>query len=105
MHFPCCVTCVTVNNSLSGNDHIKTVIKNIAINISIVYHDSNYISQLTIVNAFITYIFSLIFILFVLSGGKTSNLQKRAARVILDCDFYTPSSTMFSGLKWMSYYE
>ena len=25
------------------------------------------------------------------------------ARVILDCDLYTPSSTMFSDLKWMSF--
>ena len=32
-------------------------------------------------------------------------LQKMAARVILDCDFYTPSSTMFSDLKWMSFPE
>ena len=28
--------------------------------------------------------------------------KKRAARVIADCDFYTPSSTMVSDVKWMS---
>ena len=58
---------VTVNNSLSWNNHIETVIK-YAIHISILYHESNYISQLTIVNAFITHIFSLILIYVVLSG-------------------------------------
>ena len=36
---------------------------------------------------------------------KTVRLQKMAARVILDWDFYTPSSTMFSDLKWMSFPE
>ena len=36
---------------------------------------------------------------------KLVRLQKRAARVILDCDFYTPSSTLFSDLKWMSFLE
>ena len=29
-------------------------------------------------------------------------LQKRDAREILDCDFYIPSFTRFSDLKWMS---
>jgi len=36
---------------------------------------------------------------------KLVRLQKRAARVNLDCDFYTPSSTLFSDLKWMSFPE
>jgi len=58
---------VTVNKSLSWNYHIETVKKN-AIHISIFYHKSNYISQLKIVNAFITHIFSLILIFVVLSG-------------------------------------
>ena len=31
--------------------------------------------------------------------------QKRAARVILDCDFNTPSCMMFSELKWMTFPE
>jgi len=58
---------VTVNNSLSWNDHIETVIKN-AIHISIFYHELNYISQLTIASAFITHISSLILICVVLAG-------------------------------------
>ena len=36
---------------------------------------------------------------------KLVRLQKRAARVILDCDFYTTSSTMFSDLKWVLFSE
>ena len=36
---------------------------------------------------------------------KTAGLQIRLARVILDCDFYTQSSTMVSDLKWMSFTE
>ena len=71
---------VTVNNSLSWNDHIETVIKN-AIHISIFCHESNYISQLTIVNAF----------------NCTHYLEEELVR--LGYDFYTPSSTMFSDLK------
>jgi len=85
---------VTVNNSLSCSDHIGTVIKN-AIHISIFYHESNYISQLTVVNAFITHILFLMLIviwgkLHTLPGGKLLKLQKRAARVILDCDLFHP---------------
>jgi len=84
---------------MSWNDHIETVIKENAIHISMFYHESNYISQLRIVNPFITHIFCLILIFVVLSGEnctlyleeKLVRLQKRAARVILDCDFYTPS--------------
>ena len=30
---------------------------------------------------------------------KLVRLQKKAARVVLDCEFYTPSSTMFSDLN------
>ena len=63
---------VTVNNSLSWNDHIEIVIKN-AIHISISYHESNYISQLRIINAFITHIFSLILICVVLSRGNCTH--------------------------------
>ena len=36
---------------------------------------------------------------------KLARLQKRAARVILDCGFYTPSSAMFSDLNWVSFPE
>ena len=57
----------SLNNSLSWNDHIETVIKN-AKHISIFYHESQ----------------------------KLVRLQKRAARVIIDCDFYTPLSTILS---------
>ena len=85
---------VTLNNSLSWNDHIETVIKN-AIHIPIFYHESNFISHLAIVNAFITHLFSLIGC--VIWGNcahyleeKLVRLQKRAARVILDCDLFTP---------------
>ena len=61
---------VTVNNSMSWNDHIETVITKMQyISLSIFYHESNYISQLRIVNAFITHIFPLILIFVVLSGG------------------------------------
>ena len=36
---------------------------------------------------------------------KMVKLQKRAARVIIDCGFYTPSCMMFSELKWMTFPE
>ena len=31
--------------------------------------------------------------------------QKRAARVILDCDFYTPPSELFKELNWQTFPE
>jgi len=72
---------VTVNNSLSWNDHIETV-KN-AIHVSMFYHESNYFSQLRIVNAFITHIFSLILIFVVLSGGNcTQYLEEKLIRLL-----------------------
>ena len=36
---------------------------------------------------------------------KRVKLQKRAAQVILDCNFYTPSCMMFSEFKWMTFPE
>ena len=49
----------------------------------------------------------------VLSGGNCSStledklvkFQKRAARVILDCDFYTPSSELFNELNGQTFPE
>ena len=32
-------------------------------------------------------------------------LQKRAARLILDADFYTPSANLFKELKWIPFYD
>ena len=34
---------------------------------------------------------------------KLVNIQKRAVRVILDCDFYTPSSELFKELNWQTF--
>ena len=34
---------------------------------------------------------------------KLVKFQKRAARVILDCDFYTPSSELFKELNWQTF--
>ena len=36
---------------------------------------------------------------------KLVKFQKRAARVILDCDFYTPSSDIFKELNWQTFPE
>jgi len=47
------------------------------------YHESNYFSQLRIVNAFITHIFSLILIFVVLSGGNcTQYLEEELIRLL-----------------------
>ena len=35
-------------------------------------------------------------------GDKLVKIQKRAARVILDCDLYTPSSELFQELNWQT---
>ena len=58
-----------------------------------------------------TYFQILIFV--ALSGGNCTNdlenklvkLQKNDARVILDCDFTTPSSLKCAELKWMTFHE
>ena len=34
---------------------------------------------------------------------KLVKIQKRAVRVILDCDFYTPSSELFKELNWQTF--
>jgi len=36
---------------------------------------------------------------------KLVKFQKRAARVILDCAFYTPSSELFKDLNWQTFPE
>ena len=37
--------------------------------------------------------------------NKLVKFQKRAARVILDCDFYTPSSELLKELNWQTFTE
>ena len=37
--------------------------------------------------------------------NKLEELQKRAARAILDVDFTVPSETMFTQIKWMIFHE
>ena len=102
---------VTVNNSLSWNDHIETVFKKSKTNLYIFSRIKLYLSTENL-NDFITDIFPHFDFCCVIWGNcthymeeKTVRLQKMAARVILDWDFYTPSSTMFSDLKWMSFPE
>ena len=36
---------------------------------------------------------------------KLVKFQKRASRVILDCDFYTPSSELSKELNWQTFLE
>ena len=36
---------------------------------------------------------------------KLYNSKKRVARVILDCEFYTPSSELFKELNWQTFPE
>jgi len=36
---------------------------------------------------------------------KLVNFQKRAARIILDCELYTPSSELFKELNWQTFPE
>lgn len=37
------------------------------------------------------------------NSDRIDKLQKRAARIILDCDMSVPSEFMFSSLKWLSF--
>ena len=64
-----------------------------------------------IVIVFIMHTYFHILICVVLSGviahinleNKLVKLQRRAAKVILDWDFTTPSSLIFAELKWMTF--
>ena len=67
------------------------------------YHESNHVSQLTIVNVYILPHFDFCYVIW---GNCAHNLEEKlvklqisTARVILDCGFYTPSCMMFSELK------
>ena len=61
---------------------------------------------------YISYILPHLDLCYIIWGNCSSTLedklvkfQKRAARVILDCDFYTPSSELFKELNWQSFPE
>ena len=97
---------VTVNNSLSWNDHIETVTK-CTTYLYILSRIKLYLStenRIRFYNAYTLPQLLLCYLGKLHTGGITSKTEK-------GCPsnswlwFYTPSSTMFSDLKWMSFPE
>ena len=41
----------------------------------------------------------------IVDGERICKLQKRAARIILKCNMYTPSNEMFKKLNWMPFHK
>ena len=89
---------VTVNNSLSWSDHIEIVIKKCNTYLYILSRIKLYLSTDNRKRFYNAYILPHFDFCCVIGGNCTHNLeeklvklQKSAARVILDCDFYTPS--------------
>ena len=111
-----CTSCkllgITVNNRLSWGDHIENVIKKCNTYLYILSRIKLFLSNDNRKRFYNAYILPHFDFCCVIWGNCTSTLedklvklQKRAARVILDCDFTTPSSLMFADLKWMTFPE
>ena len=103
---------ITINDSLSWADHINNVIKKCNSYLYLLSRIKNFLSIETRKRFYNAYILPHFDFCCIIWGNCTSSLedklikfQKRAARVILDSDYSTPSTALFSKLKWMTFHE
>ena len=103
---------ITINDSLSWTDHINNVIKKCNSYLYLLSRIKNFLSIETRKRFYNAYILPHFDFCCIIWGNCTSSLedklikfQKRAARVILDSDYSTPSTALFSKLKWMTFHE
>ena len=103
---------VNIDSSLSWHDQVESVIKKCNSLLYLLYRIKIYLSIEMRKLFFNAYILPHLDYCSIIWGNcnsclenKLIRLQKRAARLILDKDFDTPSSTLFKDLNWMIFPE
>ena len=100
---------VHIDNSLTWDIHIEKLCGSVAQRITLLSLLSKYLPRPSLVLYFTSYILPLFDYGCIIWGStstrnldRLNKLLKRAARIILRADFYTPSSVLFSTLNWLT---
>ena len=103
---------VTISNTLCWDAHIEQLIKKCNSYLFLLSRIKVFLSRRNRILFYNSYILPHLDCCCIIWGNCSStleyklvNFQKRAARVILDCDFYTPSSYLFKELNWQTFPE
>ena len=101
---------VTLRNTLCWDAHIDHLIKKCNSYLFILSRIKVFLSRRHRILFNNSYILAHLDFCCIIWGNCSSTLkdklvqfQKRASRVILDCDFYTPSSELFKELNWQTF--
>ena len=101
---------VIIDDTLSWDDQVEMVCLNITRRIPLLKLLSKYVDKTSMNQYYNSYILPIIDYGCMIWGRCSSastlrlvKLQKRAARIILNADFMTPSRLMFSELKWLTF--
>ena len=101
---------VIIDKTLTWDKQIDAVCLNITKRITLLKLLSKYVIRHNLNQYYNAYILPIFDYGCIIWGRCTTTninrlvkLQKRAARIILQADFYTPSQSMFSELKWLSF--
>ena len=103
---------VIIDESLSWGPHVEYVKKTVSCKMGMLKRIRDYVPQSSLKSLFVSLVMpSLDYCSTVWGGRYISHVNvlnqclKRAARMILRCEFSTPSADMFSKLNWMSFSE
>ena len=103
---------VTISNTLCWDAHIEQLIKKCNSYLFLLSRIKVFLSRRNRILFYNSYMLPHLDLCCIIWGNCSSTLedklvrfQKRAARVILDCDFYTPSSELFKELNWQTFPE
>ena len=101
---------IDIDENLSWEDHVDRICKTISSKVSLLYKIKVYLpihTRQLFYNAYILpyidYCSSVWGNLLQKDSDRIIKLQKRVARIILECDISIPSNFMFSSLKWLSF--
>ena len=103
---------VTISNTLCWDAHIDPLIKKCNSYLFLLSRIKVFLSRRNRILFYNSYILPHLDFCWIIWGNcsftfedKLVKIQKRAARVILDCDFYTPSLELFKEFNWQTFPE
>ena len=103
---------VIIDDSLSWGPHVEYVKKTVSSNLGMLNRIRNCVPQSSLHSLFVCLVTPYLDYCCTVWGGRyiyhdniLNKCLKRAARIILQCAFLTPSADMFSKLNWLSFSE
>ena len=104
---------VIIDESLSWGPHVEYVKKTVSSNLGMLNRIRNYVPQSSLHSLFVCLVTPCLDYCCTVWGGRyniyhddmLNKCLKRAARIILQCAFLTPSADMFSKLNWLTFSE